>query len=192
VCGQAGIPVCLHPAYRPYLTDVTAALRPVLGEVTGLPGTPVRAVQIATTFTSGHFGSTQVVVISGRPPVLRVPLNALTLPGSFGSDTAIFMAEIRVEFVHAFVNAGASFGGPAQQAVQVGMLQAAGVPPTALVKALGYSPWSLGPGPNAGVSSRVTAAAQRFAALPAATRHAWLAAHLGALRAGHLSMAQLP
>jgi hypothetical protein len=36
------------------------------------------------------------------------------------------------------------------------------------------------------------AAAQRFAALPAATRHAWLVTHLTALRAGHLGLAQLP
>jgi hypothetical protein len=31
----------------------------------------------------------------------------------------------------------------------------------------------------------------RFAALPAATRHAWLAAHLAALRASHLSLTQI-
>jgi hypothetical protein len=35
-------------------------------------------------------------------------------------------------------------------------------------------------------------AVTRFAALSAAGRHAWLAAHLAALRAGHISLAQLP
>src|SRR5580658_4909683 len=30
VCGQAAIPVCLHPAYQAYLPAVTAALRPLL------------------------------------------------------------------------------------------------------------------------------------------------------------------
>jgi hypothetical protein len=35
-------------------------------------------------------------------------------------------------------------------------------------------------------------AARRFAALPPAARHAWLAGHLAALRSGHLSLAQLP
>ncbi len=39
---------------------------------------------------------------------------------------------------------------------------------------------------------QISAAAQRFAALPAAARHAWLAAHLAALRAGQLPLAQLP
>jgi hypothetical protein len=38
----------------------------------------------------------------------------------------------------------------------------------------------------------VYAAARRFAALPAATQHAWLATHLDALRAGHVTLAQLP
>jgi hypothetical protein len=36
------------------------------------------------------------------------------------------------------------------------------------------------------------AAAQRFAAQPAAVRHAWLVQHLAALRAGQLTLAQLP
>ncbi len=33
---------------------------------------------------------------------------------------------------------------------------------------------------------------RRFAALPAATRHAWLAANLTALRAGRVTLEQLP
>jgi hypothetical protein len=39
---------------------------------------------------------------------------------------------------------------------------------------------------------QVTAAAARFAALPAATRHAWLAANLAALKAGHITLARIP
>ncbi len=35
-------------------------------------------------------------------------------------------------------------------------------------------------------------AADRFAALPAQTRHAWLASHLAALREGHITLGQLP
>jgi hypothetical protein len=50
VCGQsAGVPVCLNPAYRQFLPAVTAALRPVLGEVAGLPGGPARVTQVAGT-----------------------------------------------------------------------------------------------------------------------------------------------
>jgi hypothetical protein len=35
-------------------------------------------------------------------------------------------------------------------------------------------------------------AAERFAALPAQTRRAWLASHLAALRAGQITLSQLP
>jgi hypothetical protein len=41
-------------------------------------------------------------------------------------------------------------------------------------------------------SPAVAAAARRFAALPAAARHTWLADHLGALRAGRVTLAELP
>lgn len=41
-------------------------------------------------------------------------------------------------------------------------------------------------------SGAAHAAAERFAALPASVRHAWLAGHLAALRAGQITLAQLP
>jgi hypothetical protein len=46
------------------------------------------------------------------------------------------------------------------------------------------------PGPAPG--SPASAAADRFAALPTAARHAWLAAHLPALRAGQITLAEIP
>ena len=60
-----------------------------------------------------------------------------------------------------------------------------------LLKAIG-SRWGP-PGPGGGPQSpAMTAAASRFAALSPATRHAWLVTHLAALRAGHITLAQLP
>ena len=70
----------------------------------------------------------------------------------------------------------------------------------AVIFALG-EPLRIGTGPRhpgprqAGlpqVSGPALAAAARFRALPAATRHAWLAAHLASLRAGRITLAQLP
>jgi hypothetical protein len=46
------------------------------------------------------------------------------------------------------------------------------------------------PGPAPG--SPAYAAARRFAALPASARHTWLVRHLAALRAGRITLAQLP
>jgi hypothetical protein len=137
----------------------------------------------------------QAETIGGSPPVLRMPLNAITLPASFGMDTPGFIGLIRLELVHAFVGAGGGSGNPAQQVVQAALLQDGGIPLAAQPGVLGSSPWGL---PDSGPKSagryppQLSAAAQRFAALPAATRHAWLASHLAALRAGQLTLAQLP
>ena len=47
--------------------------------------------------------------------------------------------------------------------------------------------------PTAGATpTQIAAAAQRFASLSPAARHAWLATHLPALRAGTITLAQLP
>jgi hypothetical protein len=59
-------------------------------------------------------------------------------------------------------------------------------------------PRQVGHGVKAGPSqagpsqTQAAAAAQRLAALSPAARHAWLAVHLPALRAGHITLAQLP
>jgi hypothetical protein len=205
VCGHAGIPVCVHPAYRSYLPAVTTALRPVVAELTGLPGVPVRAAQIATIFTTGGpcvrgcapptAAQLQVETIGGSPPVLHMALNAITLPHSFGATTADFTGEIKLEFVHAFIGAGGGPGNPVQQIVQAALLQDGGTPLAAQPSVLGFSPWALpdtGPHSAGSYPPRIAAAAKRFAALPAAARHAWLAAYLGALRAGQITPGQLP
>ena len=205
VCGQAGIPVCVHPAYRSYLPDAQTALRPVVQELTGLPGAPVRATQVAAVFQAGPPPLTgpptaaqlQVETIGGSPPVLHLTLNAIALPGSFGMNTSGFIGQIRLQFVHAFVGAGGGSGNPAQQIVQAALLKGAGIPLAAQPNVLGHSPWALpsrgrGGGVAASYPRPISVAASRFAALPAAARHAWLAAHLAALRSGRVTLAQLP
>jgi hypothetical protein len=201
VCGNAGIRVCVQPAYRPYLADVTAALRPVVTEVAGLPGAPARTAQVAQFFVAGpglggSAGVGQIARMSGQPPVLQLPLGAFNLPAIFGSDRTQFIDQVKLETVHAVVTLGSSFGDPAQVAVEAALLQNAGIPVAAQPRqVLAPSPWALpsnGPQPVAHYPAQIAAAAQRFAALPATTRHAWLASHLAALRAGQLTLAQLP
>jgi hypothetical protein len=199
VCGHAaGVPVCLNPAYRRYLPDVTAALGPVLGEVAGLPGAPARVTQVAAAYSSGEGQGDQTMTFSGRPPALRLPLGALDLPGSSAfSDSRVTATQVadqlQVLTVHAVVGAGAGAGTPAQQAVQAALLQGAGMPFAAQPKALDIVGLAMaGPDGPSPAEGPVYTAARRFAALPASTRHAWLAAHLGALRSGQLTLGQLP
>jgi hypothetical protein len=168
VCVGGAAQVCVHPAFRSYLPAVTAALDPVLGEVAGLPGAPARAEQVATSdLSSFNWGA----AIAGTPPVFRFALPA-TSPS--------FISGLQDSFVVTVIaggNADNNGGTPAQQAVE-----------SALLTAVGGQPQSGQPTPSPAVS----AAAARFAAMPAATRHAWLAAHLPALRAGHVTVAQIP
>jgi hypothetical protein len=197
VCGSAaGIPVCLNPAYRRWLPDMTAALAPVLAEVTGLPGAPVRATQVAAAYSSGEGGFGRPVTLDGHPPVFRMSLGLLDMPGPCGFcdgpvATRQFADQIRLLFAQAFTGAGNGPGSPAQQAVQAALLQGAGVPFAALPKLMAVA--KNGPGPAPGpATGPVYAAARRLAAEPAAARHAWLAGHLAALRAGQLSLRELP
>ena len=197
VCGRAaGVPVCLNPAYRRWLPDVTAALAPVLAEVAGLPGAPVRATQVAASYPSGGDGPPQAITLGGQPPVLRLSLGMLNMPGSCGFcdgpvATNQFADQMQLLFAHAFAGAGDGSGSLVQQAVQAALLRGAGIPfaaqPGVMAAAENFP--GAGPGPATGP---VYAAAGRLATLPAAARHAWLAAHLAALRAGRLTLKDLP
>jgi hypothetical protein len=179
VCSHSAVPICVHPAYQAYLPAVTTALAPVLSQVAGLPGAPVRVTQAATPAslgtgnTIGPAGSP----ISGHPPVLQ-----LRLFGA-GVSTAEFVDLVRLQaattIVETVTGGGPGrHGDPAQQAVTAALLKAAGV--------LLAGPGGGVPGPAPGTPAY--AAAQRFAARPAAARHAWLAAHQAALRVGHITL----
>ncbi len=194
VCAGSGIRVCLNPAYKSYLTDTTAALTAVARDVAGLPGAPVRAVQSPAAYSTGG-QSGQPMTISGQPPVLSVPLGAYWfLPGNSGFNPPVpvqmYDQSIWLVFLQAFVGAGTGPGTPPEQAVRAALLQSMGVPFAAQNGLLAdtYLTQAL----SAPASTPVYAAAKRLAALPDAARHAWLATHLVALRAGRLTLAQVP
>jgi hypothetical protein len=174
VCSHTPIPVCLHPAYTVHLPAVADALEPVLSEVAGLPGAPVRISQAAAIYEQGP-GNGVGISRAGPPRSGTPPVFHLLLPNQLARQmtTGDFAAEVRTTAGRDIVNSVIG-GGPgasqAQQAVMEAILDTS----------------TLAPG------SPAAAAAQRFAALSPATRHAWLAEHLAALRAGHITLAQLP
>lgn len=200
-CGGSSFRVCLHPAYRNYLSQAATSFAAVMPEVAGLPGAPVRAAEVpdqalpASVLQANGDG-----VVTGTPPVYRFTMdNAVTLV----PDSAQLQDGFQQDIVHAVIVGPAGqivtmkdgsqafqpdTGTPAQQAVVNGLLKAIGSQP--------YATGGTGNGPGAGNSQRqhaqIAAAAARFAALPAATRHAWLAANLAALKAGHITLAQIP
>jgi hypothetical protein len=198
VCGGSAFRVCLNPAYRTYLADVIAALTPAAGQVAGLPGAPIRAVQAGAVYDAadGQDGA-QTMTITGRPAVLSVALGAYGfLPGPTGFSSqpttmTTFDQSMWVLFFDAFTGAGDTVGTPAQQTVTAAMLAGVGVPFAQQPRLLAQVAGGPSPGPTT-ANDPVDTAARRFAALPASVRHAWLKAHLAAIRAGRLTLGQLP
>jgi hypothetical protein len=222
VCSHTAVPVCLQPAYRAYLPDVTAALGPLLGQVAGLPGGPARVTQVAVTSVNPapgngiDFGGP---VISGSPRVVFLPLSGLTLPGEGNTPAAQFTSNLRGQYGPAIVNelvglppgsppepagvgvneiytyAALGQGHEAQFAIAGALEQVLNLvqqqppriidaPPGKVIRPAGSGASSLG--------GQQLAASKRFAALPEAARHAWLATHLAALRAGRITLSEIP
>jgi hypothetical protein len=197
VCSHTPVPVCLNPAYASYLPATAAALAPVLTEVAGLPGAPARVSQAAAVYRQGTGNVVSVGLpgppLGGRPPVLRLLLPDQLLGPTV--TTSALAAALRSSAAPAIV-AGVTGDGPgasaAQQAVTAALMMAAGQPaqgpPPGIPPGIQPGTPPIGPAPG----SPAYAAARRFAALPASARHTWLVRHLAALRAGQVTLAQLP
>ncbi len=192
VCAEVsgGFQVCLHPAYKGYLSQAVSALGPVIAELSGLPGTPARSVEVPVQALPSVVQQVNGNgAVTGRPPAYEFTMNAIAqVP-----DATQFRDAFRQDITHAVIAgpigqmtaSGVQWnaGTPAQQAVVDGLLKAIGSQPYPAC-----DPEAL----QCTKQPQVMAAAARFAALPAATRHAWLAAHLAALKAGHITLAQIP
>jgi hypothetical protein len=197
VCSHTRIPVCLNPAYTGYLPAIAAALAPALAEVAGLPGAPARIIQAAATYRQGPGNSVGVGLAgpstAGRPPVFRLLLpDQLPGPAMTTSALAAALRSGAGPAIVASVIGGGPGASPAQQAVTAALMRAVGGPAQGAPRGIppgiepGMPPIVLAPG------SPAFAAARRFAGLPASARHTWLVRHLAALRAGQVTLAQLP
>jgi hypothetical protein len=198
VCADAsgGFQVCLHPAFKSYLSQAVNSFGPVITEVSGLPGAPVRAVEVSGQALPPILQQVSGDgVVTGNPPAYE-----FSMDGAIAQvpNAAQFLDGFRQDIAHAVIvgavgqlTADGTFhpdtGTPAQQAVEDGLLAAIGSQPYPLCPQGDYSN-----APQCTPQAQVTAAAARFAALPAATRHAWLAANLAALKAGRVTLARIP
>ncbi|MGH3300326.1 MAG: hypothetical protein ACRDOK_01380 [Streptosporangiaceae bacterium] len=205
VCSRTPIPVCLNPAYASYLPAVTTGLDPVLLEIAGLPGAPVRVIQVAATYQQGA-GNEVAIGLTGDPLRGEPPEFRLLLPDPTGGASLSMpeMADLARTASGPDLIANLVGDGPgasqAQHAVAAALSLAARLPVTGSVGHLRRSACSsrtsadchpAGSGVLA-VSNSEYAAAQRFDALPLPARRAWLARYLPALRAGQIALAQLP
>jgi hypothetical protein len=207
VCSHTKIPVCLNPAYASYLPATEAALAPVLGQIAGLHGAPARISQAVATYRQRPGNSVDIGLtgpaMSGTPPVFRMVLPAqMPGPALSTSEQAAQLRATTGPSILASVTGDGPGASQAQHAVTTALLMAAGVVPSHLsspgtpTARNGVPPPWAGAGgePYVGLApgSPAYAAARRFAALPAAVRRGWLSQHLAALRAGRISLGQLP
>jgi hypothetical protein len=204
VCSSDGsFQVCVHPAYRGYLPQITAALDAAVTELAGLPGTPARATEVSQAALppvivegDGNGEVTDGVYTFTLTDAVALVPNQGRLRDGFQQD--IVHAVIVGSAGQAATSTGPNGdqttglrpnnGTTAQQAVEDGLLRVLGSQPSPV----GNPPNGPGQQQFRQQQNEVTQAAAKFAALPAATRHAWLAANLAALKAGTITLAQLP
>ena len=199
VCSDTAIPVCLNPAYASYLSVTASALAPLLSQLAGLPRAPARIVQMGMTYqrdagnavTVGEGGPSHGGPQPAFPLVLPLQLSgaAAMTPGQMASQVVAAYGPLIV----ARVIGDEPAASPAQNAVAAALLLVGGhsgltaEQPSAGQVGLDAS-WS----PSVTPGTPEYAAAERFAALPESARRAWLLRHLAALRAGQITLAQLP
>jgi hypothetical protein len=203
VCSHAAaIPVCVNPAYVSDLSATTAALAAVLSEIAGLPGAPVEIMQTAPTYAQGTGNDVSIglsgPVISGTPPTYR-----MLLPNQLGGPplTSAELAEqlrsnVGVTLIAALIGDGPG-SSPAQRVVVAALMKEADVSAQVELGPMGrrhgrISSAAEGIVHSPSKGSAVYLASERFEALSASVRHAWLVQHLQALRAGRITLAQLP
>jgi hypothetical protein len=213
-CSRTAIPVCLNPAYSSYLAATAAALEPVLDQIAGLPGAPVRILQEAAAYKqdtcqgpgsgarSGSCSPNGVEINPGSPmsggsPLVYRLLLPAQLPGP-GLTTAQMASQTRGDgwdMVMNFIGDGPG-ASPAQDAVTAAIIIASKQPGATATFTQngqnGQDGTDAGRMPGLTTGTPANAAAKRFAALPASARHAWLAGHLAALRTGQITVAQVP
>jgi hypothetical protein len=196
VCSHTPIPVCLNPAYASYLSVTAAALEPVLNEIAGLPGASARIDQQAVLYQQ-RSGSGVEIRSTGPTQSDTTHVYHLLLPDQqpgpamTGEQMASQIESTDVpDIVASFIDDGPG-ASQAQDAITAALMIAIGQYGVSGNQNAGSQ---AGPDPNLlqGMTPASHAAAERFAALPASVRHSWLADHLAALRAGQLTLAQLP
>jgi hypothetical protein len=172
VCSRTPLPVCVHPAYDggSELTVLATIINKVAAPVLGVPGMPARAEQEPDAKTS--LGGVQ-----GNPSIL--PIQPFIVHG-----TSLQPAVFRVAFAESIA---LSLFLPARTPVQHATPAQRALALYLLTQAHDATEAHFLPSDPA-----VTTAAARFAALSPAARTAWLTAHLAALRAGDLTLQDIP
>jgi hypothetical protein len=190
-CSRTAIAVCVHPAYAGVLPAITAAVGPEVTEVAGLPGAPARLSQVPVAYQQGPGNSISISVASRSQSAFAVPD---PIPGQPGMTSAEFAAQLAQTLGLRLMSDVILSGGDRAAELNPSQAQLAVIggsvrfPPSVEERDLAPLFGHLLPVPG----SPAARAARRFAVLTPAARHDWLAHHLAALRAGQITLAELP
>lgn len=191
VCRDGRVTVCMHPAYEAVLDDVAVLVETLAEPFAGLPGSPTRVEQSL----SNENGE---AVPDG---VLRRHFYNLILNGDYGraldagsvvcalicEGECQFSVSMACEFSGEMRNCGLSafYSNPAQAAIGTWALRQADIE----VEMLETGSFHEADNPE---SHPVLEASERFGVLDEDVRRAWLREHIIELRAGELTLADLP
>ncbi len=179
VCGDGAFTVCVHPAFEPWLDDIAGEVNRVTAPLVGLPGVPSRAEQAPFVGYGGFYPQSQTAVafdIFGSQSRPRLAVDMIL--GCIVADCSRQDA-----------GPNASHGESATAAIYRWLRQQAKGAP------LDYSDWvsiDWETGRPSSAPDPVNEAAMRFARLTPAEQRAWLEANIVALRAGELTLEDLP
>ncbi len=191
-CAATPIPVCMHPAYRAYVRGDAATINRLVAPLRGIPGAPTRAAQ--TPGAQGIVHGTLYFVLSDLPTDdSAMPANLSTDQSFFGPVAVSLVGDgthddglDRCSSDYGFAT-GVQTCRPAQEAIGIWLVRQAGLRLVLAERSRGQgypyfgNDWAI-----------ASAAAQRFANLTPARRHAWLRAHYLALRQGRVALGALP
>lgn len=192
VCAEAEIPVCVHPAYQRMLPEVTTLINDTAQPLVGLPGVPVRAEQ------------RRERGINGGPSTYGPPSNGTIFfdlhdvsndyNGLPQSVAVALVEEVPYSGFKAMTELGGENPDPcqdpeksptaAQAVVEDWLRWQTGRYPSLKSEAFRQSSMSFCPGSEA--------ALERFVALDPKTRDSWLRENYAALRAGKITLGDLP
>lgn len=201
VCAPASVvPVCVHPAYGAALGETTRAVDAVLRPIAGLPGAPVVA-ELELRLPPEHrtVSPSSSPVGSAWDEELRLPPEYRTASAG-GSPTGVleipaFIREAPLDLVVDVLAQRAVHGdqGERQAASACGYRNEAQVAIAAwLARQSGLGGETPSLGSTCRTEAELLAVIDRFAALPPDQQRAWLGSHLVALRAGDLTLEDLP
>lgn len=185
VCRDAPMPVCVHPAYQPYLDETTAVINRLVAPVVGLPGVPTRAEQGYPAITGNTDATTLWFDIQPQAQYWEQLL----------TTSVLYPLTTQVVFMPADGNSrSGSVRNPcpssnpgscadAQQVIMRWLLRQTG---------LADDRYQVGPRFTDPAYDRITPTVERFAALDPAQQQKWLRAHFADLRAGKVRLEDLP